>query len=258
MNKNQAHPPEDIIRLENVWMYYNDVPVLEDINLTIGHGDFLGIIGPNGGGKTTLLKIILGLIKPTRGELLYCKYSSQKGENLMGYVTQHNLFDHSFPVSVWDVAMMGRAKGSNLFKRYSKYDKEVTAHALDTVGMLEHKDTQIGSLSGGQQQRVFIARALATEPELLLLDEPTASVDSAAQTEFYELLEQLKQQMAIVIVSHDLSAISIYVDKIACLNRQLFYHGNTEISPEMLEETYKCPVQIIAHGDHPHRVLKGH
>jgi zinc transport system ATP-binding protein len=258
MNNDQSSPSEDIVRLENIWMYYNNIPVLEDINLSIGHGDFLGIIGPNGGGKTTLLKVMLGLIQPSSGEVIYRKNGIGKNKSLMGYVTQHNLFDRAFPVSVWDVALMGRTRAAGLFKRYSKQDKDVAAHALETVGMLDHKDTQIGLLSGGQQQRVFIARALATEPELLLLDEPTASVDTAAQTEFYELLEQLKKQMAIVIVSHDLSAISIYVDKIACLNRQLFYHGDTEISPEILEETYKCPVQIIAHGDHPHRVLKGH
>jgi zinc transport system ATP-binding protein len=249
---------DGIISLENIWMQYNDIPVLEDINLAIHHGDFLGIIGPNGGGKTTLLKIMLGLIKPTRGTVTYPGHTLEQGRSLVGYVSQHNLFDRDFPASVWDVAITGRYRAAGLFKRYSKQDKEITTHVLKTVGMLDHKGSQMGELSGGEQQRVFIARALATEPKLLLLDEPTASVDTAVQTEFYELLEQLKERMAIVIVSHDLSAISIYVDKIACLNVQLYYHGSTEISPDILEATYKCPVQMIAHGDHPHRVLKGH
>jgi zinc transport system ATP-binding protein len=249
---------DEIVSLENIWMQYNDIPVLENINLTINHSDFLGIIGPNGGGKTTLLKIMLGLIKPTRGAVIYPGCTLKQGRSLVGYVSQHNVFDRDFPASVWDVAITGRHRAAGLFKRYSKEDKEIAAQALKTVGMLVHKGRQMGKLSGGEQQRVFIARALATEPKLLLLDEPTASVDTAVQTEFYELLEQLKEHMAIVIVSHDLSAISIYVDKIACLNVQLHYHGSTEISPDILEATYKCPVQMIAHGDHPHRVLKGH
>jgi len=248
----------EIVSLKNIWMRYDGINVLEDINLSIHHGDFLGIIGPNGGGKTTLLKVMLGLLKPTQGQVTYPGHTLEQGRKLTGYVSQHNLFDRDFPASVWDVAIMGRCKGTGLFKRYSKTDTEVTSKALETVGMLDLKDRQMGKLSGGEQQRVFIARALATEPELLLLDEPTASVDTTTQTEFYELLDKLKQDISIVIVSHDLSAISIYVDKIACLNVQLYYHGSTEIGPEVLEATYKCPVQMIAHGDHPHRVLKGH
>ena len=129
---------------------------------------------------------------------------------------------------------------------------------MRTVGVLEHSDRQIGELSGGEQQRVLIARALVTEPAILLLDEPTASVDPVMQTEFYEMLEELKNRMAIVLVSHDISAVSVYVDKIACLNRQLFYHGSGEIEAEVLEATYKCPVQMITHGEVPHRVLKDH
>jgi zinc transport system ATP-binding protein len=126
------------------------------------------------------------------------------------------------------------------------------------VGMLAFKDKQIGKLSGGEQQRVFIARALVTDPAILLLDEPTASVDPAMQTEFYEMLDSLKSRMAIVLVSHDISAVSIHVDKIACLNQELFHHGSGEIEAEVLEATYKCPVQMIAHGAIPHRVLKDH
>jgi zinc transport system ATP-binding protein len=249
---------KEVVKLEGVWVQYNGVPILEGINLAIEQDDFLGIIGPNGGGKTTLLKIILGLISPSRGKVSVLGKPPEKSRSKIGYVPQHNLFDRDFPINVWDVVLMGRYGKSGLFRRYSSEDRRATQDALQTVGMLDYKDRQMGKLSGGELQRIFIARALVAEPKLLLLDEPTASVDPAMQTEFYELLEKLKKQMAIVLVSHDISAVSIYVDKLACLNRQLHYHGSKEITPEILEATYKCPVQMIAHGLVPHRVLKEH
>jgi zinc transport system ATP-binding protein len=249
---------KEVVKLEDVWVQYNGVPILEGINLAIEQDDFLGIIGPNGGGKTTLLKIILGLISPSRGKVSVLGKPPEKSRSKIGYVPQHNLFDRDFPINVWDVVLMGRYGKSGLFRRYSSEDRRATQDALQTVGMLDYKDRQMGKLSGGELQRIFIARALVAEPKLLLLDEPTASVDPAMQTEFYELLEKLKKQMAIVLVSHDISAVSIYVDKLACLNRQLHYHGSKEITPEILEATYKCPVQMIAHGLVPHRVLKEH
>jgi zinc transport system ATP-binding protein len=249
---------KEVVRLEDVWVQYNGVPILEGINLAIEQDDFLGIIGPNGGGKTTLLKIILGLISPSRGKVSVLGKPPEKSRSKIGYVPQHNLFDRDFPISVGDVVLMGRYGKSGLFRRYSSEDRRATQDALQTVGMLDYKERQMGKLSGGELQRIFIARALVAEPKLLLLDEPTASVDPAMQTEFYELLEKLKKQMAIVLVSHDISAVSIYVDKLACLNRQLHYHGSKEITPEILEATYKCPVQMIAHGLVPHRVLKEH
>lgn len=249
---------QEIVRLEDVWVYYDSLPVLEGISLVIEQDDFLGIIGPNGGGKSTLLKIILGLIKPGSGKVSVLGNHPEKSRGSIGYIPQHNLFDREFPISVWDVVSMGRYARAGLFRPYGRQDKTAVEKALQTVGMLAFRDRQIAKLSGGEQQRVFIARALVAEPRLLLLDEPTASVDPAMQTEFYELLKRLKQQMAIVLVSHDIGAISIYVDKVACLNRQLFYHGSKEIAPEILEATYKCPVQMIAHGTVPHRVLMEH
>jgi len=249
---------EEVFRLEDIWAHYDGVPVLEGVTLSVEMGDFLGIIGPNGGGKTTLLKIVLGLIAPTRGKVSVLGKPPEQSRSIVGYVPQHNLFDRDFPIDVWDVVLMGRYGRAGIFRRYTREDKSKTQKALQTVGMLEYKSRQIGKLSGGEQQRVFIARALVSEPKLLLLDEPTASVDPTMQTEFYELLESLKQRMAIVLVSHDISAISIYVDKIACLNHQLYYHGLKEISARVLEATYKCPVQMIAHGTVPHWVLEEH
>ncbi|MDD5082895.1 MAG: ABC transporter ATP-binding protein [Dehalococcoidales bacterium] len=249
---------EGLVRLENIWVHYGRIPILEGISLSIEPHDFLGIIGPNGGGKTTLLKVILGLITPSQGKVSILGEPSARSRRHIGYVPQHNLFDRDFPIDVWNAVLMGRYGQTGLLRRYRPEDKKVAREALETVGMLNYKDQQIGKLSGGEQQRVFIARALVAEPRLLLLDEPTASVDSTMQVEFYEILKQLKERMAIVLVSHDISAISIYVDKIACLNRQLFYHGSKEITPDILEATYKCPVQMIAHGLIPHRVLKEH
>jgi zinc transport system ATP-binding protein len=248
---------KEIVTLEDVWLYFDDVPALEGINITINQLDFLGIIGPNGGGKTCLLKVILGLLKPDRGNVTVFGHKPERGRRFVGYVPQYSLFDREFPVSVWDVVLMGRVGHTKRFRRYREEDKRLAYEALETVEMLEFRDAQIGKLSGGQQQRVFIARALVTEPKMLLLDEPMASVDSPMQTELYELFEKLRMRMAIVFVSHDISAVSIYVDKIACLNRRLFFHDTKELSAEDLEATYQCPVDMIAHGI-PHRVLREH
>jgi zinc transport system ATP-binding protein len=248
---------DELVRVKNVWVHYGDVPVLEDINLSVQQGDFLGIIGPNGGGKTTLLRVILGLIKPSRGKVSVMGTSPRKARRFVGYVPQYSLFHREFPASVWDVVLMGRCGYRGVFQRYNDQDRRLALQALETVEMSGFQDRQIGRLSGGELQRVFIARALVLEPKLLLLDEPTASVDTAMQTEFYQILDRLRQNMAIVLVSHDIGAVSVYVDKIACLNRRLFYHDSKEISPEELEAVYGCPVDLIAHGA-PHRVLRRH
>jgi zinc transport system ATP-binding protein len=248
---------KELVRLEDVWVHYDNAAILEGVNLSIKQDDFLGIIGPNGGGKTTLLKVILGLVKPSSGKVTVLGGTPQRNRRFIGYVAQNSLFDHDFPISVQDVVLMGRYGRVGLVKRFNEGDKRAALKALQTVEMLDYKDKQIGRLSGGEQQRVLIARALVAEPKMLLLDEPTAGVDMPMQTEFYELLARLKHPMSIVLVSHDISAVSIYVDKIACLNHQLYYHGSKEVGPEILEATYKCPVQMIAHGV-PHRVLKEH
>ena len=246
----------EVIGLRDVWVYHDGLPVLEDVTISIQRHDFLGIIGPNGGGKTTLLKVMLGLIKPERGEVKVLGGDPLRNRRRIGYVPQHSLFDHDFPISVMDVVLTGRA-GQRLFRRYTDQDRKLAHDTLKMVGMLPFAKRQIGKLSGGERQRVFIARALVTEPEVLLLDEPAAGIDAHIQTEFYEILEKLKEKMTIVMVSHDLTAISIYVDKIACLNRRLFYHNSKELTSDDLEATYQCPVEFIAHGI-PHRVLKEH
>jgi zinc transport system ATP-binding protein len=248
---------KEVVRLENVYVHYDGVAALEEVNLSIYEDDFLGIIGPNGGGKTTLLKAILGLVKPSRGRVSILGHPPDEMREFMGYVPQYRSFDRDFPLSTLEVVLMGRYRQVGLLRRYSKKDKELALNALAQVGMVKLKDRQIGSLSGGEQQRVFIARALVAHPSILLLDEPTASIDTPMQVGLYELLSELRHQMAIVLVSHDISAVSIHVDKIACLNHRLFYHGRKELEVQELEEAYQCPVDIVAHGI-PHRVLKVH
>jgi zinc transport system ATP-binding protein len=248
----------EIVKLKDIRVSYGDIPVLEDISFSVLRHDFLGIIGPNGGGKSTLMKLLIGLVKPLSGSVTVFSKPPEQVRNRIGYVAQRPVFDRDFPASVRDVVLMGCYGRTGLFHPYSKIDKAAAEKALVRVGMQAYCNKQIGKLSGGQQQRVFMARALVSEPELLLLDEPTASIDPTMQTEFYEMLAKLKNELTIVMVSHDIGAVSIYVDKLACLNRKLYYHGSKEISREILEATYQCPIQLIAHGTVPHRVLKEH
>jgi zinc transport system ATP-binding protein len=245
------------VEIEEVSVYFGSKCVLEDINLKVLENDFLGIIGPNGGGKTTLLKVIAGLVKPTKGLVKVYGKPPDKSEKLIGYVPQMNQPDLAFPATVWDVVLTGRLSRSKLIKPYSEADRKAALEALRVMELVALKDEPIGRLSGGQRQRVFIARALAAEPRILLLDEPTLSVDKRLDTKFWELLNELKSRMTIIVVTHDISALSKYVDKIACLNRKLYYNESKQITPEMWGEVYQCPVDIIAHGL-PHRVLEEH
>lgn len=254
----QPHPSEVQVKIQDLSAGYNDEDVLKDIDFTIEKDDFIGLIGPNGGGKTTLLKVILGLIKPRKGQVSIMGKSPQRGRRHVGYVPQFAVFDSHFPISVWDVVRMGRLGPDRLFKPFSDEDNRIVEERLEWVAMLEKKDQHLSELSGGQRQRVYIARALATKPALLLLDEPTISVDVEARTQIYDLLHEINQHgVTILLVSHDLNVISRYVKSIGCLNRTLHYHGEKEITPEMLREGYNCPVDLIAHGL-PHRVLGHH
>ncbi len=218
---------ENIIEITGVSFKQDTLHILEDINLEIVRGEFLGIIGPNGAGKTTLLKIILGLIKPTSGTIkLFGKDINHfKDWYKIGYIPQHALnFDVNFPVNVFEVVSMGRFSKKGFFKNLGKEDRQVIDDALEIVGMKEYKNRRIGELSGGQQQRVFIARALSSQPELLILDEPTVGVDIAGQKEFYDFLEKLNKEkkITLVIVTHDIGNISSRIGKLACINKRMF------------------------------------
>jgi len=249
--------PREVITVRHLWAGYDGEMVLEDINLSVYERDFIGLIGPNGGGKTTLFKVLLGLLPPQRGEVRIMGQDVRAGRRHIGYVPQTVEFDRDFPIRVWDVVRMGRLGRRRLLQRYTAQDDEAVAEALRQVELLALRDRPIGELSGGQRQRVYIARALAAEPAILLLDEPTASVDPQVSSGLYELLGQLNEHVTILLVSHDMSAISAHVKTVGCLNRRLFYHREKQITPEMLEAGYQCPIDLIAHGV-PHRVFAEH
>jgi len=244
-----------IISFKNVFFYYGERLVLEDISFSVKSSDFIAIIGPNGGGKTTILRIIMGLVKPQRGVVRVFDSEPEEGRKLIGYLPQNIFFDLDFPINVFDAVIMGRYRG--VLRKYTEKDEKATLDALATVGMLEYKNNHISALSGGQLQRVLIARAIVREPKLLLLDEPMSSVDPVSQKSIYELFQDLNKKMAVIFVTHDIGAMSIYINRVFCVNQKLYYHGPKEGSLGKLEEAYNCPVEILAHGI-PHRVLRRH
>ena len=248
---------EEVIGICHLWAGYGRESVLEDVDLTIRSGDFIGLIGPNGGGKSTLLKVLLGLIRPTRGDIHIYGENVKTGRQYVGYVPQTVEFDYDFPISVWDVVSMGRLHHGRLLNPFTAADNDIVEEALHRVGMLDHRKKSISQLSGGQRQRAYIARALAVEPRILLLDEPMANVDIQASATIYDLLRELNEHVTILMVSHDIGVISAYVKTVGCLNHHLYYHGEKQVTAEMLEAAYRCPVDLIAHGV-PHRVFAAH
>lgn len=249
---------QKLIEIKSVDAGYDHSIVLNNINLVIREKDFIGIIGPNGGGKTTLLKLILGLIKPFKGEIIYhFPEKSGKKSGDIGYLPQFNETDRRFPIKVKDVVLSGLLPSNSFFHHYSREDKEKVHDLLQKVGLENKINSSIGDLSGGQLQRAFLARAVISSPTLLILDEPGTYVDNRFESELYELLKELNENMAILLVSHDLGIISAYVKTIACVNTSLHYHDSNVITSEQLE-IYNCPIDIISHGKIPHRVLLNH
>ncbi len=248
---------EAIIEMKGVSFSYGSMPVLEDITMTIRRNDFLGIIGPNGGGKTTALRLILGLVRPDAGTITVFGKPPAEGRRSIGYIPQLFDYDFDFPITVLDAVLMGRLVKRGLLRRYTRDDVAVATEALERVGMRDRGDRRIGDLSGGERQRIMIARALATQPRLLLLDEPVSSIDTKWQNAFYSLLRDLNSEITIVLVTHDIGVLSAYIEQVACLNRRLYYHGSTQEGIRHLADTYECPIELIAHGM-PHRVLEDH
>jgi zinc transport system ATP-binding protein len=244
-----------IVQIDDLYFYYNGQEVLTDINLTVNKGDFVSIIGPNGGGKTTLLKLILGLLTPSRGTVKIKGKAPAKNGTVIGYVPQvinHNL---NFPASALDVVLMGKYDPGRRFRfRNKKKDRQEALEALAQLGMADQAGRKITDLSGGQRQRVLIARALVTRPELLVLDEPTASLDTKGQTDFFSLLKELNRHLTILVVSHDLLIVSSYAKSIACVNKRLHSHETVGSTGELMEAYYSCSVEEVCPVEH---VIRG-
>jgi len=245
---------EEIVEIRNASAGYNNEVILHNVSLSIQEKDYIGVIGPNGGGKTTLVKLILRLIPPMQGEVIY--YGTGQ-RNLIGYLPQVNKTDRSFPISVNEVVLSGLLSANAGLRHFTRSDKVRALEILEMMGIAHLRKKSIGELSGGQMQRAFLGRAIISEPRLLILDEPNTFVDNKFEHDLYELLRNLNDKMAIMMVSHDVGTITTYVKTIACVNRNLHYHRSNIITQSQLA-AYNCPIQLITHGEVPHTVLGEH
>lgn len=249
-----------IIEIHNLNAGYENKPdVLKNVSLTVFENDFLGIIGPNGGGKTTLLKAILGLIQPVSGSITFLDAGKKVSHLNIGYLPQINQIDKKFPISVHEVILSGLTLRGKFIKRYTAEDKQKVEPIAVKMGIENLLHRAIGELSGGQLQRVLLGRAIIDNPKLIILDEPSSYVDKLFETNFYKLLDEINKEIAIVLVSHDVGTIISQVKNIACVNQSLHYHCGSNISQEWLMGAYdSCPIEILGHGSLPHRVLLQH
>ena len=243
---------EPVIICDRLGVTLGGMKVLDALSLTVYRGDYLAVLGPNGGGKTTLLRVILGLEKPSSGTVTVFGASPGHVHGRIGYVPQRLFFDRDFPISVNEVVLMGRLPKRRVMQRYTRIDRDKADEAIETVGLERLKHKRIGTLSGGELQRALIARALAGEPELLLLDEPTASVDPDMKTTIYDLLDWLKERHTIVLVTHDTGTVGRSVSRVACLNCTLDMQGPaSSLGTAALESLYGHPVEVVLH-EHAH------
>jgi zinc transport system ATP-binding protein len=238
-----------VIDVQQVSFAYGAVPVLQGVDLSVTRGEFLGLVGPNAGGKSTLLKLMLGLLQPQLGRVLVLGQPPRRTRRRIGYVPQYPAFSRDFPISVTDVVLMGRLGIGPALGRYRAADRAAAARSLREVEAADLARRGIGTLSGGQLQRVLLARALVGEPEILILDEPTANIDQRLEGEVFELLAALNRRLTIVVVSHDIAFISGYVSRVACLNRTLVCHHVGDIDGAMVNALYGEDVRSISH-DH--------
>lgn len=256
----QASSPSasPILSLRNVSAAYDQHIVLHDINLDIYNRDFLGIIGPNGGGKTTLIKVILGLIKPTSGTIQFYQNGQPVNHLNIGYLPQYSSIDKKFPICVEEVILSGLSIRKPLTSRFTRDQKEKAAEIITRMGLEGLAKRHIGQLSGGQLQRALLGRAIISDPQLVILDEPSTYIDKQFEARLYELLTEINQERTIVLVSHDIGTVLQNVKSIACVNETLDYHPDAGISSEWLEKNFHCPIEVLGHGAIPHRVLGEH
>lgn len=241
-----------LIEIKNIDVAYRKNLVLSGVSLSVYEQDFIGIIGPNGGGKTSLIKAILGLLKPLKGTITHHLKRSE-----IGYLPQGHQVDANFPITVREVIASGLEHGLKLRLGGGNKTAQLVEDTLEKVGLKELGSRPIGELSGGEFQRTMLGRAIISCPKLLVLDEPDTFVDNQFETELYSLLRELNKTITILLVTHDIGIISPYIKTIACVNRDLHYHSSNEISEEQLK-VYNCPIEMITHGPVPHRVIKAH
>lgn len=235
------------VKLDDVSFSYGGTKVLESVSLEVPQGEFLGIVGPNAGGKSTLLKLLLGLLQPQAGEIRVLGKSPQTACKQLGYVPQYPAFARDFPLTAEQVVLMGRLGSGNLLGGYGKRDREIAARVMAETEISDLARRRINTLSGGQVQRILVARALASEPAILLLDEPTANIDMRVENEIFDLLKLLNERMTILVVSHDVAFISGYVHRVACLNCTLICHKTADIDGHTIQELYGEDVRMVAH-----------
>ena len=256
-----ACPSCPLVSLEGVWFSYDSGSVLEEVNIAIAPRESVCIIGPNGGGKTTLVRLMLGILQPDRGTVRVLGRSPQEVRRRIGYMPQHVRFDPQFPMTALEATLMGRLGREGLagfFGWYRRADRAAARDALAAVGMANLADRPFAALSGGQRQRVLIARALCGEPDLLLLDEPTANVDTVLEAQLFAKLHELNKRMAIVVVSHDLGFVSNLAEKVICVNRRAVMHPTSELGSDDIREMYGghvCRVdhcEAVSHEGHSH------
>jgi zinc transport system ATP-binding protein len=243
----------DPIHIENLDFSYGRIPVLEKASLTIYEKDFICIVGPNGGGKTTLLKLLLGLLEPQKGSISVFGKAPAAGRKWIGYLPQHANLDSKFPVTALDVVLMGRLGKTRGFGFYTKVDRIAARDMLARVGLENISNRPLASLSGGQRQRVLIARALVSEPRMLLLDEPTSSLDDYVERELYDLLKELNKELTVVVVTHDISFVSSYVEKVVCVNKEVHIHPTSQVNENIIHDMYGEHVHMVRHDqEHDH------
>jgi zinc transport system ATP-binding protein len=242
------------IQVEHMTFAYDGAPVLEHVDLAISTGDFAALVGPNGGGKTTLLKLVLGLLRPTVGAVHVFGERPEHVRSRVGYVPQLFHFDLMFPIRALDVVLMGGLHRGRWLGPYRRSEKNAALDALREVELVDQRARPFSALSGGQRQRVLIARALMADPELLLLDEPTASLDVRSENEVYELLCRLNERMTIVLATHDLGVVNAYVKSVVCIKRTVAVHPTSELTGEMISELYGGEARLVRHD---HRCAEG-